>query len=186
MNTMIIHYIKLLYQIIFSHGFKDIHKDSTQNPLNMGHIRIGQATDDRETSEFGTGLKKAMIFLAKNAEINTRCVDENGNISFVRVIFDFVEMANRTNPEESYEPTRFECISEEIFREKHPYDTGSSIILTNLRDNDVTFDTVKGVQLSCNEFETRNRKEISDKMSDLIRDGIIQITVNGKKNRRKR
>jgi len=90
-----------LYKITITdniiHGFKDIHKDSTQNPLNMGHIRIGQSTDDRETSEFGTGLKKALIFLSKNAEIFTRCVDDDGNISFVRVVFDFVEMANRIN-----------------------------------------------------------------------------------------
>lgn len=173
-----------LYKITITdnilHGFKDIHKDSTQNPLNMGHIRIGQSIDDRETSEFGTGLKKALIFLAKNAEIFTRCVDDEGNISFVRIVFDFVEMANRANPEESYEPTRFERIPEKIFRENHPYETGSSIILSNLRDSDITFDAVKGVQLSCDDFETGFRKEISDKMSNLIRDEVIQITVNGK------
>lgn len=173
-----------LYKITITdniiHGFKDIHKDSTQNPLNMGHIRIGQSTDDRETSEFGTGLKKALIFLAKNAEIFTRCVDDDGNISFVRVVFDFVEMANRINPEESYEPTRFERISEETFRENHHYETGSSIILSNLRDSDITFDAVKGVQQTCDEFERGFRKEISDKMSDLIRDEVIQIRVNGK------
>ena len=173
-----------LYKITIAdnilHGFKDIHKDSTQNPLNMGHIRIGQSTDDRETSEFGTGLKKALIFLAKNAEIFTRCVDDEGNISFVRVVFDFVEMVNRVNPEESYEPTRFERISEQTFRENHPYDTGSSIILSNLRDSDITFDAVRGVQLTCDDFETGFRKEISDKMSNLIRDEVIQITVNGK------
>jgi hypothetical protein len=173
-----------LHKIIISdnipHGFKDIHKNSTQNPLNMGHIRLGQTMDDRETAEFGTGLKKALIFLAKTAEIYTRCVEDDGTISFVRVFFDFVEMANRANPEESYEPTKFERISEKTFHENHLYDTGSSITLSNLRDSDITFDTVKGVKLTCDDFETRFRKEISDKMSDLIRDKVIQIMVNNK------
>ena len=165
-------------------GFKDIYKNGTENPLNMGCIRQGQS-DDIETSEFGTGLKKAMIFLANHAEIFTRCVDDDEKISFVWIVFDFVEMSNRTNPEESYEPVCFQEISEEIFRKNHPYDTGSSIILSNLKDIDITFDAIKGKFMTCDEFETGFRKEISDKMSDLIRNEVIQITVKGKEVRAK-
>jgi hypothetical protein len=50
-----------LYKIIISdnisHGFKAIFSEETDNPLNMGHIRIGHENDS-ESSEFGTGLKK--------------------------------------------------------------------------------------------------------------------------------
>lgn len=173
-----------LYKIKISdnipHGFKDIHESSTNNPLNMGHIRSGQTHDDRETSEFGTGLKKALIYLAKEAVIYTRVVDNNQTISYVCVIFDFVEMSNRIEPQISYEPTSFEHITEETFKMVHPYETGSSIILTNLRNSDITFDTVKGVRLDQTEFEDNFRREIGDNMSDIIRDNIIQITVNDK------
>jgi hypothetical protein len=160
------------------HGFKDIHKNSTENPLNMGHIRLGQS-QDRETSEFGTGLKKALIFLAKFAEIYTRCVEPNGSVSYVHIVFDFVEMMNRDDPEDSYEPTRFEIISEEVFRKFHLFETGSTVILSSLRESDITFDSLKGIRLETSAFEYNFRKEISNKMSDLIRAQIIQITVNG-------
>ena len=162
-----------------THGFKDIHKHGTDNPLNMGHIRIGQQ-EDLESSEFGTGLKKALLFLARIAEIYTRCVDDDGNISFVYIKFEFVTMFNVADPVSSYEPTRFECISEERFRENHPadFETGSTIILSELRENDYTYNEKKGVHMEITEFEDHFRNEISKKMSGLIRQDIIQIAVN--------
>jgi hypothetical protein len=54
-------------------GFTKILDNGVDNPLNMGHIRIGH-DDDNESSEFGTGLKKGMIFLSKDTEIYTRSV----------------------------------------------------------------------------------------------------------------
>jgi hypothetical protein len=161
------------------HGFKDIHKNGTDNPLNMGHIRIGQQ-DDLESSEFGTGLKKALIFMARVAEIYTRCVDDEGNVSFVYIKFEFVSMCNVTDPALSYEPTRFEIISEEVFKQNHPteFETGSTIILSELRENDYTYDEKKGVHMEIVDFETHFRGEISKKMSGLIRQEIIQIEVN--------
>ena len=162
-----------------THGFKDIHKGGTNNPLNMGHIRIGQQ-EDLESSEFGTGLKKALIFLARIAEIYTRCVDDDGNISFVYIKFEFVTMFNVADPSASYEPTRFECISEEAFRAVHPsnFETGSTIILSELRDNDYTYNERKGSHMEITEFEDHFRNEISKKMSGLIRQNVIQIDVN--------
>lgn len=162
-----------------THGFKDIHKNGTDNPLNMGHIRIGQQ-EDLESSEFGTGLKKALIFMARVAEIYTRCVDDEGNVSFVYIKFEFVSMCNVVDPALSYEPTRFECITEEVFRQNHPanFETGSTIILSELRENDYTYDDKKGVHMETSEFEKHFRDEISKKMSGLIRQQIIQINVN--------
>ena len=50
-----------MYKVLISdnipHGFKDIFNQGTDNPLNMGHIRLGH-DDDEETSEFGTGFQK--------------------------------------------------------------------------------------------------------------------------------
>ena len=44
--------IKIADNIIY--GFKDMHQNSTNNPITMGHVRLGQTQDDRETAEFGT------------------------------------------------------------------------------------------------------------------------------------
>jgi len=170
-----------MYKVLISdnipHGFKDIFNQGIDNPLNMGHIRLGHDDDD-ETSEFGTGFKKDIIYIAQFTEIYTRSVQENGIISFLKISFDIPEMCSRMNPEESYEPTNFEVISEEQFKQNHKFDEGSTIILSNLRQTDVTFDMETGKRITNTQFEKQFRSQISQANSGLIRDGIISITVN--------
>jgi len=171
-----------IYKIIISdnipHGFKDIFNDGVENPLNMGHIRLGH-DDDNETSEFGTGFKKDIIYLAQFTEIYTRSVDDEDNITFIKIAFDIPEMCARIQPEESYEPTIFDIISEEQFKSNHKFDEGSTVILYNLRQTDVTFDTETGKRLTTSQFEKQFRDQISKTHSGLIHDGIISIIING-------
>ena len=159
------------------HGFKDIFNEGVDNPLNMGHIRTGHS-DDNESSEFGTGFKKDIVYLAQFTEIYTRSVDDEGNISFIKIAFDIPEMCARLQPEESYEPTIFDIISEEQFKPNHQFEEGSTVILYNLRQTDVTFDMETGKRLTIKQFEHNFRKDISKANSALIRDEIISIVVN--------
>lgn len=170
-----------MYKVIISdnipHGFKDIFNQGTDNPLNMGHIRLGH-DDDEETSEFGTGFKKDIIYIAQYTEIYTRSVQENGNISFIKISFDIPEMCSRLNPEESYEPSNFEFITEEQFKQNHKFGEGSTVILSILRQTDVTFDVETGKRISNNQFEKQLRNQISKANSGLILSKIINIKVN--------
>jgi hypothetical protein len=170
-----------MYKVVISdnipHGFKDIFNQGTDNPLNMGHIRLGH-DDDEETSEFGTGFKKDIIYIAQYTEIYTRSVQENGNISFLKISFDIPEMCSRENPEESYEPSNFEMITEEQFKQNHKFDEGSTVILSILRQTDVTFDVETGKRISNNQFEKQLRNQISKANSGLINSNIINIKVN--------
>ena len=170
-----------MYKVLISdnipHGFKDIFNQGTDNPLNMGHIRLGH-DDDEETSEFGTGFKKDIIYIAQYTEIYTRSVQENGNISFLKISFDIPEMCGRINPEESYEPSNFEMITEEQFKLNHKFEEGSTVILSTLRQTDVTFDVESGKRITNVQFEKQFRSQISKANSGLILSKIISIKVN--------
>jgi hypothetical protein len=170
-----------MYKVLISdniiHGFKDIFNQGTDNPLNMGHIRFGH-DDDEETSEFGTGFKKDIIYLAQSTEIYTRSVNDNETVSFLKISFEIPEMCARINPEDSYEPTNFEVISEEQFKLNHKFEVGSTVILSNLRQTDVTFDMETGKRITNNQFEKILRTQISKANSGLIRSKIITIKVN--------
>jgi hypothetical protein len=168
---------KVLISDNIPHGFKDIFNQGTDNPLNMGHIRLGH-DDDEETSEFGTGFKKDIIYIAQYTEIYTRSVQENGNISFLKISFDISEMCGRINPEESYEPSNFEMITEEQFKQIHKFEEGSTVILSFLRQTDVTFDVETGKRITNVQFEKQFRSQISKANSGLIHSKIISIKVN--------
>ena len=170
-----------LYKIIISdnilHGFKAIFSEETDNPLNMGHIRTGHE-DDSESSEFGTGFKKALIFLSQYAEIYTRSVkDDSSDPVFVKVVFDIPEMSGRQCPSESYEPTEFEIIDENTFKKHHPYQEGSSIILKNLKPTDAMYNVETGNRLTPVEFEDILREHLGKVYRELI-DVNITISVN--------
>jgi len=170
-----------LYKVIISdnilHGFKAIFSEETDNPLNMGHIRVGHE-DDIESSEFGTGFKKALIFLSQYAEIYTRSVKDDGSDPiFVKVVFDIPEMSGRQCPSESYEPTEFEIIDENTFKRNHPYQEGSSIILKNLKPTDAMYNVETGNRLTPSEFEDILREHLGKVYRELI-DVCITINVN--------
>ena len=116
-------------------GFNGLESDSTNNPLNMTHIRDGHS-EDKESSEFGTGLKKALIFSGHSCEIYTRSI-ENGKDTCWYIKMDFVEMASRENAEDSYELTIMEEISFERYFQNHNNEVGSTIIISEIRQDKI-------------------------------------------------
>ena len=171
-----------IYQISISdnipHGFKKILDESTDNPLNMGHIRDGHS-DDKESSEFGTGLKKAIIYLSEHAEIYTRSINDDEVESIIKVTFDIPSMCSKENPQDSYEPTRFALISLDTYKENHSFEEGSSIILSNLHSNDFTYDQDSGKMLSQQGFIDCIKGHLRKAYSPIIRDEIFAIKLNG-------
>jgi hypothetical protein len=160
------------------HGFKQILFHGIDNPLNMGHIRDGHS-DDAESSEFGTGLKKAIIYISERCEIVTRSINDNGEENFVRVVFDIPYMLAKHEPEESYEPTSFELINQDIYNQAHPFETGSTIEFQNLNIGDFSYDQETGAYLSQEDFIANLNEDLSKAYSDLIRDEVFTIELNG-------
>ena len=95
-------------------GFENINKEYEENPFNLTHIRDGHK-DDSETSEFGTGMKQAMIALGSYSTVITLRINEEGQREFWKVYHDYDEMASKTSSPESYEPTLNRPISEDQY-----------------------------------------------------------------------
>jgi hypothetical protein len=114
----------------YVNGFENINETGTANPMNWTHFREGQK-DDNETSEFGTGLKEAACFMASSMHIFTRAV-KNEIMSYHHVICPFNDMAKREDPLDSF---RFDnnIIDYAKYRCMHPFETGSTIILEDIR-----------------------------------------------------
>jgi len=114
----------------YIHGFDNINENGVRNPFNFGHMRSGHSSDN-ETSEFGTGLKCAAVVLANVFTIYTRCND-----IYIKVQFNFEEMAANMETTQSYEPATFTNISEEEYVANHVnmsgFTTGSTIVLSKL------------------------------------------------------
>jgi len=176
-NENLIHRISISDNI--PHGFKKIFDNGSNNPLNMGHIRSGHS-DDNESSEFGTGLKKAIIYNADEAEIYTRAELETGEIVYVKVVFDIPMMCKKEIPEESYEPSSFEIITEQQYRKHHPYEVGSTIIMKHMRPYDFTFDHETNEFQTQETFENKISATFKKLYSDLIQNEVFSIKFNGK------
>jgi hypothetical protein len=170
-----------LYKINISdnipHGFKQILYSGIDNPLNMGHIRDGQ-NDDNESSEFGTGLKKALIYIAEKSEIITRSIDDENKENYISVEFDIPDMINKQDPKDSYEPTNFVSITPENYISIHPYEYGSTIRLQNLNIGDFSYNAETGFQYTTEQFINYLKDELSHAYSDTIRQGIFTIILN--------
>lgn len=111
-------------------GFENIDCEGTACPLNMGYIRQGHDCDD-ETSEFGVGLKAGALNAGNKLEVITK-INQTGKC--VKVVCDFQRMINESDVNNSYNPTMREASLEE-YAEYHPFETGSSIIITQIRDS---------------------------------------------------
>jgi hypothetical protein len=176
---------KTVHQIIISdnipHGFKQILDQGTNNPLNMGHIREGH-NDDLESAEFGEGLKNAIIYICERADIYTRSITDTGEQNFVNVLFDIPNMMSRADPQESYEPTRFELIDEEEFKKNRncDFEYGSTMIFQSLNDSDFSYDSQTGSRFTEQQFEEIVITHLSKAYSDLIRDGVFKVILNNK------
>ena len=111
-------------------GFENINEKGYYNPFNMGHIS-SLHDDDDETSEFGVGLKAGAISSGNQLTVISRV-----NGICYEVVCDFIRMSNEPDINESYNPVLrqipFTDYKHFYF---HPYDYGSSIIVSNLFDN---------------------------------------------------
>jgi hypothetical protein len=161
------------------HGFKNIFEQGINNPLNMGHIRTGHS-DDNESSEFGTGLKKAIIYIAEKAYITTLAIPDNSEQKAVRVAFDIPTMLNRREAHESYEPTEFEITTMEQYHKDHPFPCGSTLKLENLNESDYSYNQETGARLTEDQFVESLISKLSKSYSDLIRDDVFAISLNDK------
>ena len=109
-------------------GFENIRVNGIGNPFNLSHMRLGQ-DDDTEISQFGVGMKAGAISLSNRMDIYTR-VDG----SYYHIELDFIEMSQRDDPMESYNPN-IKIISVEDYEKYHSLSHGSSIYLTNIRNS---------------------------------------------------
>jgi hypothetical protein len=126
-----------------SHGFENIHKAGSANPFNMGHEREGQSYDN-ETSQYGRGMSEAFIYTADRVDVYTHSIPENIDAAEAKyhVAFNFNEMVTCEAATESYEFSTYETIDAATFNQFHPFEFGSTIVLSNLRSNtDNTMDT---------------------------------------------
>jgi hypothetical protein len=153
----------------YINGFENLDCEGNKNPFNMGHIK-GAHEDDSETSEFGVGMKAGSLSAANKLNVYTKIVQPDGSVLYVEVICDFVKMSNESDVNASYNP-RIRHISEADYKEYHPFDQGSTLILTNIRD---CIYSMKKQELLTAEIV----KGVADTYSRFIERGT-SITVNG-------
>ena len=163
-------------------GFSNILHQGTDNPFNMSHMRTGHE-DDNQTSEFGTGMKQAAIACCNKFEVVTRVDFGNNNIQHFLVEMDFNKMAGRTSATQSFNPTVYTPINENLYKQKHIYfDTGSTIRLSDLTDiakfhiNDI-YDNygVEGYEV---EYYEAIKNNISLTYGQYIKNNKINITIS--------
>ena len=173
-----INYENIIIEDNIEGGFENILDEGINNPLNLGHIRAGQL-DDSQTSEFGTGFKKAIIFASDKCDIYTSIV-KNGKRIYIHITFEIPEMCSKELPEDSFEPTCFEEITEETYRRFHHSETGSSIILSELQQHLFTFNQTTDMLMTKEELESSLYTNLQNTYSKLINDNYITILLNGK------
>ena len=147
----------------YINGFENINKEGVENPFNMGHIRSGHDADD-ETSEFGVGMKAGAISAA-----NELSVVSNVGGKYYHVLCDFLKMEKEEDVNASYNP-KIKEITEEEYRQIHPFGTGSSIIMSKIRDTICERTTQR-------ELTERLKRGISETYSRFLR-ATMQISVN--------
>ena len=127
-------------------------------------MRGGQDSDT-EISQFGIGMKAGAISTADKLEVITR-VDNN----FIKVEMDFIEMINRENPINSFNPKKYNISKDEYF-DKHSFKFGSTIILTEINNNIFKSTTIE-------ELVSDISKHLELTYGNLIKDKNINLTIN--------
>lgn len=149
----------------YNEGFSNLLNEGTQNPFNMSHMRDGQNTN-QEISQFGIGMKAGAISMSHRMDLYTKINDK-----YYRVEMDFLEMCEREDPVESFNPMVFE-ISEDEYRNIHPFTYGSSIKLSDIRES--MFSSEDDIIIDL-------RKNISLTYSDIIINRGVNLLLNGEK-----
>ena len=148
----------------YKKGFENIKEEGIENPFNMSHIRSGQY-EDSETSQFGIGMKAGAISTGEKFEVYTRVAN-----TYYKVEMDFIEMSERDNPMESFNPKLFE-ISKDEYLDKHKDEYGSTIVLSCINDN---------IYHRTNEEDIINDilNNLSETYGNIIKQGRVSIIVN--------
>jgi|694.fasta_scaffold91214_1 hypothetical protein len=146
-------------------GFVNISEQGINNPFNMGHIKSGH-DDDTETSEFGCGGKAAALSASNHMAVVTK-VDGH----CYEVICDFIKMEREEDVFASYNPKKRE-ISFDDYKEIHPFETGSSIVLSKILGTICE-------QTTQEKLTERLKKSISETYSKFFKKNIMEIYVNG-------
>ena len=136
----------------------------------MTHERVGHS-EDKESSEFGTGLNKALIFSGNSCEIYTRSIEDGKDICWY-VKMDFVEMAACENSAESWNLTIMEKISFEKYRQNHNNDFGSTIIISEIRQDKICSFVNK------TDFEKYFSDYLSLKFTGKLKMNIFKLYLN--------
>jgi hypothetical protein len=69
-------------------------------------------------------------------------------------------------------------ILKSIYSKNHTHECGSTIILSNLKQSDISYDQDSGKRFTLKEFELNLIAKFSKAYSDIIRDNIITIKLN--------
>ena len=143
-------------------GFENMFKIGIENPFNMTHMRSGQE-DDVETSQFGIGLKAGAISTGDRLDVFTKV---RGECYWVEM--DFLEMCERL--EDSFAPN-VRTISEEEYRSKHPFDYGSTLVISSINPSIYKHTTAE-------DLKTYLKNELSSTYNDIINDTRVCLKVN--------
>lgn len=146
-------------------GFINISEQGINNPFNMGHIKSGH-DDDSETSEFGCGGKAAALSASNHMAVVTKVAGH-----CYEVICDFIKMEREEDVFASYNPKKRE-ISFNDYKEIHPFEYGSSIILSKILGTICE-------QTTQQKLTERLKKGISETYSKFLKKDIMEIYVNG-------
>ena len=141
----------------YKDGFENINESGERNPFTLGHIRVGQYSDD-ELSEFGLGMKAGAMAAGKLFTVYTNV----GGICY-KVEFDFDQMESEPSVNESYKPKKF-IIDMDEYRSIHPFPCGSTIVLSKL------YPTL---------HEITSQEQIQKEFSDAISDAYTHYIQNG-------
>jgi hypothetical protein len=153
----------------YIHGFDSLDSEGVSNPFNMGHIKASH-DDDSETSEFGVGMKAGALSAANQLNVYTKIRDSNGTYKYVEVICDFIRMASESDVNASYNP-RIKHITYDEYKEQHPFEFGSTLKLSKIRDCIYSKTTQTSITVDIS-------NSISDTYSRFI-SNQNQIYVNG-------
>ena len=156
----------------YENGFENILSEGINNPLNFGHERDDQDNDD-EISEFGTGMKQSFAAIGDKITIYTKLIKLNKNI-YYKIVLNFPKMETVEDVIDSYNPTLFMPCDEKEYLEHHPFKSGSTIIIEQIREK-MRYTTTKV------EIEDTIIKNIQNTYSKILQNNTIEIYIGKRK-----
>jgi hypothetical protein len=149
-------------------GFEHILDKGSKNPFNFGYETEDHDNDDT-ISEFGTGMKQAAVSIGDRFTVITKVED-----SYFLIQFEYQEMMREPDVMKSYNPTSFRMLSREEYKQYHPYEQGSTLILESVLQNVLSSASIESLEENIQESLSKTYSKILFKRKkDLI------LTLNG-------